>query len=239
MLDDHPGLRIYKDYQLTVKRIVAVNAEEQLEWFKLVNKDVMAIDFSLMPGIPVRDILILPSTFSGADVIGVATPPEAGPATEAGNKTIGAPAGASIINPPPAHDESAFSYAYTTRTRSAKKARIATESAPAPRLFVQLGSALLYSGTGPPTKVEDQMRKCTTQFAAGTGGAAGKEYAELERALLEEGQIAHLPILSELPTSNYKYSEEQKLKYVRMRSEEVVSWGLFSADLMNQIKQLK
>ena len=56
---------------------------------------------------------------------------------------------------------------------------------------------------------------------------------------MEKGEIAHLPILSELPTSSYTYSEEDKRKYVQMRSKEVVSWGLFSEDLMNQIKQQK
>ena len=231
MLKDHPGLHIYQDYEFTVKRVVEVTAEQQLEWFDLVNKDVMAIGFSLMPGIPVRDILILPSTLSGSDVIGVATPPEAGPATEADNKTRGAPA----------HYESAFSYETRSRAKNAKRARVQvteTEHARVPRLFVQVCSAL-YSSKVPTAKVEDQMRKCAEQFAAGTGGAAAEEYAHRERALLEKGEIAHLPILSELPTSSYTYSEEDKLKYVQMRSKEVVSWGLFSEDLMNQIKQRK
>ena len=42
MLKDHPGLHIYQDYEFTVKRVVEVTAEQQLEWFDLVNNDVMA-----------------------------------------------------------------------------------------------------------------------------------------------------------------------------------------------------
>ncbi len=224
MLSGHPGLHIYQDYEFTVKRVVEVNAEQQLEWFQLVNSDPISTSFSLMPGIPVRDILILPSTFSGADVIGVATPPEAGLTAEAGKQGGG--------------EERAFSYA----TRSgAKKARVqvcAPGRARVPLLFVQICSALYWSKV-PTAKVEDQMGKCAEQFATQGGGGAAKEYAKIERELLGSGQISHLSILSELPTSSYIYSEEDKNKFVRMRSEEIVAWGLFSMDLMNQIRQMK
>jgi hypothetical protein len=183
----------------------------------------------------VRDILILPSTLSGADVIGVATPPEAGPAAaEAGGK--GVPAGGPGKISPSGHGETAFSY--TTRSHT-KKAKVQV-SVPGrvPLLFVQVCSAL-YMNKVPNGKVEDQMKKCAAQFAAGAGGAAAEEYARLEGELLAKGQIAHLSILSELPTSSYTYSKDEKRKYVQMRSEEVVDWGLFSQDLMGLLGQLK
>ena len=71
----HRSLNKYQNYELTVKRVVEVNTKQQLEWFQLVNADLMDTTFSLAPGIAVRDIVILPNEGSGAGLICVATPP--------------------------------------------------------------------------------------------------------------------------------------------------------------------
>jgi hypothetical protein len=63
----------YADYTLSVSRIVSTEeAAHQLEWFKKVLADPDDCTFSLLPGVPVRNIALLPSVLSGADVICVA-----------------------------------------------------------------------------------------------------------------------------------------------------------------------
>jgi hypothetical protein len=63
----------YADYTLSVSRIVSTRgAEHQLEWFKKVMADPDDCTFSLLPGVPVRNIALLPNVLSGVDVICVA-----------------------------------------------------------------------------------------------------------------------------------------------------------------------
>jgi hypothetical protein len=63
----------YADYTLSVSRIVSTEeAAHQLEWFKKVLADPDDCTFSLLPGVPVRNIALLPNVLSGADVICVA-----------------------------------------------------------------------------------------------------------------------------------------------------------------------
>lgn len=64
----------FKDYSLSLDRLVCtVTVDQQLEWFEKILKNPDDCSFSLLPGIKVKNIAILPSVLSGADLICAAT----------------------------------------------------------------------------------------------------------------------------------------------------------------------
>ena len=68
-------LEKYSTYTLSLDRVVYTSkAEDQLEWFRRVLDDPDDCSFSLLPGVPVKKIILLPSVLSGADGICVALP---------------------------------------------------------------------------------------------------------------------------------------------------------------------
>lgn len=65
----------YSAHVLSLDRIVRTSTvDEQLEWFRRVLADPDDCHFSLLPGVPVKKIILLPSVLSGADGICVALP---------------------------------------------------------------------------------------------------------------------------------------------------------------------
>lgn len=65
----------YSTYVLSLDRIVSTSTvHEQLEWFQRVLDDPDDCHFSLLPGVPVKKIVLLPSVLSGTDGICVALP---------------------------------------------------------------------------------------------------------------------------------------------------------------------
>jgi hypothetical protein len=65
----------YSTFTLSLDRVVNTSkAEDQLEWFRRVLDDPDDCNFSLLPGVPVKKIILLPSVLSGADGICVALP---------------------------------------------------------------------------------------------------------------------------------------------------------------------
>ena len=67
------SFEMFSNYTLSLSRVVVITTvEQQLEWFSLVLEDPDNCTFSLLPGVPVKNIIIMPSTLSGADVICVA-----------------------------------------------------------------------------------------------------------------------------------------------------------------------
>jgi hypothetical protein len=69
--------RDFEGYCLEIDHIVRTRtATQQLEWFTKITANPNDDTFSLLPGVPVRTIAILPNVLSGADVICGATLPE-------------------------------------------------------------------------------------------------------------------------------------------------------------------
>lgn len=63
----------YSHYELNISHIVGTSSvQDQEEWFRKLMTNPEDNTFSLLPGVPVKSILVLPSTLSGADVILVA-----------------------------------------------------------------------------------------------------------------------------------------------------------------------
>ena len=68
----------YAAYDAEIRYIVRTSSDaDQLEWFELVTNDSESLSFSLLPGVKVKHIAILPSVFSGADIIFASFPPAA------------------------------------------------------------------------------------------------------------------------------------------------------------------
>lgn len=65
-------------YDLELSRIVHVNAAEQVIWMRKVLEDPNDVSFDPMPGVRVRNMILCPSRFSGADCICVAVNPNNG-----------------------------------------------------------------------------------------------------------------------------------------------------------------
>lgn len=60
----------YSHYKLSLRRVVSTSsADHQLEWFRRVSSNPEDCEYSLLPGVPVKNIAILPNALSGADAI--------------------------------------------------------------------------------------------------------------------------------------------------------------------------
>ena len=69
------NFEMYSSYVLSLDRIVRTSTvDEQLEWFRRVLADPDDCHFSLLPGVPVKKIILLPKVLSEADGICVALP---------------------------------------------------------------------------------------------------------------------------------------------------------------------
>jgi hypothetical protein len=70
----HAELGRFGDYTLDIERIVEIrSAEQQLEWLGRVLADPDECAFSLLPGVPVKTMVLLPCGNSGADLIFIAS----------------------------------------------------------------------------------------------------------------------------------------------------------------------
>jgi hypothetical protein len=65
---------MYAGCQMDINRVVFISTvEHQLEWLKCVISSPDDCSFSLLPGVPVKNIVLLPSVSSGVDFICIAT----------------------------------------------------------------------------------------------------------------------------------------------------------------------
>jgi hypothetical protein len=72
----HADLGKFGDYTLDIERIVEIrSAEQQLEWLGRVLADPDECAFSLLPGVPVKSMVLLPCNCPGADLVFVASRP--------------------------------------------------------------------------------------------------------------------------------------------------------------------
>ena len=191
----HPVFSQYAAYELQISRVVCTSsAEDQHEWFKKVIADPENDTFSLLPGVPVKNIAILPSVLSGADFICVAL--QAPPGEPAGPLP---PTDLPPCAPPP----SPPAPRYMTRKRkletAAAQEKGVVEEAPKPKIvFVQVCCAN-YKGGVPSTKHNDQASKATDQFSAQAKRRclAGDRYKEV--AQQNASLFKYVPVLVEIP----------------------------------------
>jgi hypothetical protein len=72
----HAELGRFADYTLNIERIVEIrSSEQQLEWLERALADPDECAFSLLPGVPVKTMVLLPCGNSGADLIFIASRP--------------------------------------------------------------------------------------------------------------------------------------------------------------------
>lgn len=190
----HRVFKRYAEYTLQISRVVCTNqADHQLEWFEKVIADPEDDTFSLLPGVPVRNIAILPSVLSGADIICVAVQGPLG----------GPPASPTASVPPPPDAQPSPPW---TRRRARKLEELAV--APSAVIFAQFCCAN-YKGGVNSTKHLDQVIKSTDQFSATAERCiAGERYREVAKE--HSDKYAYLPILVEIP----QYDPDERDEYI-------------------------
>eukprot|EP01032_Pedospumella_encystans_P011035 gene11035-12866_t len=184
-----PQYETYKlNYTVSLRRVVAVSTvQEQLEFLHRAMRDPDDVEFSLMPGIPVKHIAILPHKRSGADLLFMATRK-------------------STIEEPSSPGTESKNWVFRTRKRKADAEAnvVALHSAVSPTVLVHVCATV--TETPSAEKIVDQERKSMYQFvhSGGMRSTEEEEYINVQERALSDRKLVYLPHVFEVTRSAKK-----------------------------------